>query len=91
MCEFAAGVCVTSVSAGASGAQAVVGAVLGAKAAAQLAAAGPAAAAVCRHGPARVLRAATMMLVLAALGRCLFVAFLYTNLRRTRRDMREAI
>lgn len=53
---------------GTSGAQAVVGVVLGAKAAAQLAAAGPAAAAVCRHGPARVLRAATMMLVLAAFG-----------------------
>ncbi|KAJ2944881.1 hypothetical protein O0L34_g1770 [Tuta absoluta] len=48
-------------------AQATVGAVLGAKAAVQLAVAGPAACAVCRLGPAKVLRAANILLALAAL------------------------
>ncbi|XP_049881140.1 synaptic vesicular amine transporter-like [Pectinophora gossypiella] len=48
-------------------AQATVGAVLGAKAAAQLVAAAPAAGAVCRAGPARVLRGANLLLAAAAL------------------------
>ncbi|CAD0205685.1 unnamed protein product [Chrysodeixis includens] len=48
--------------------QAVVGAVLGAKAAAQLVVAPLAGAAVCRRGPAPVLRAATATLAFAALG-----------------------
>lgn len=60
------GVSVCVCAGGAS--QAVVGAVLGAKAAAQLLVAPLAGAAVCRRGPAPVLRAATATLAFAALG-----------------------
>ncbi|KAL4709584.1 hypothetical protein ACJJTC_007315 [Scirpophaga incertulas] len=52
---------------GSGASQALVGAVLGAKAAAQLASAPVAAAAVCRAGPAPVLAAATCLLAAAAL------------------------
>ncbi|KAL0860253.1 hypothetical protein ABMA27_009678 [Loxostege sticticalis] len=59
---------ITNEEPGSGGSQAVVGLVLGAKAGAQLVAAPLASAAVCRAGPAPVLRAATAMLALAALG-----------------------
>ncbi|KAH9640895.1 hypothetical protein HF086_000800 [Spodoptera exigua] len=62
-------VCETEGAGGAGGAsQAVVGVVLGAKAAAQLLAAPLAGAAVCRRGAAPVLRAATATLAGAAVG-----------------------
>lgn len=52
---------------GMGGSQAIVGLVLGAKAAVQLVTAPFAAAAVCKYGPARVLRHSTFLLTLAAL------------------------
>ncbi|KAM3957243.1 synaptic vesicular amine transporter [Aphomia sociella] len=51
---------------GIGGSQAIVGLVLGAKAAAQLVTAPLAGVAVCKHGPARVLRAGTILLAGAA-------------------------
>lgn len=53
---------------GGGGSQALVGVVLGAKAAAQLAVAPLAGAAVCRRGAAPVLRAGTAALAGAAIG-----------------------
>ncbi|KAJ0171728.1 hypothetical protein K1T71_012491 [Dendrolimus kikuchii] len=54
-------------TAGVGGSQAIVGVVLGAKAAAQLITAPFAATAVCKYGPGRVLRHSTCLLTLAAL------------------------
>lgn len=59
---------VRDAGAASGGAQAAVGLALGAKAAAQLLAAPLAGAAVARVGPGRVLRAATALLLAAALG-----------------------